>query len=273
MLQTVILHSGHRISSEKCKGNCSLWWSQPVQLQSCLLGTRDHQHISLEMRQSLPYSKARTGPMSRKQCCCSVLEWFFFLFSLKINQSCQRALTLHRQTIFHNSLLLLNPLGKCPTVLMGSHPLPSGEMMKPRAGMSARRARLRHAGDWAVPAQGLQGGPCVQSGTGDVVTQPQSSSSSLSSLILLPNCISWLNKDFPDSSLSILWPECGSKMINGTAWGETQKAERACNCSNSNLPQFPSSVKAGWSQTATKHYKHELINSHSFSNETSRLLN
>lgn len=102
-------------------------------------------HVSLEMRQGLSYSKARTGPMSRKQCCHSVFECFFF--SLKINQSCQRALTLHRHTIFHNSLLLLNLLGKCPTVLMASHPLSSREMMKPSAGMSARKSRLRHAGN------------------------------------------------------------------------------------------------------------------------------
>lgn len=88
---------------------------------------------------------------------------------------------------------------------------------------------------------------------------------------LLPNsvaqCTFSLNKDFPDSSLSVLWTECGSKMTNGTAWGETQKAERACHCSNSNLPQFPSPVKSGWSQTATEHYKHELINGHRFSDE------
>lgn len=106
-------------------------------------------HVSLEMRQGLSYSKARTGPVSRKQCCCSVFEWVFF--PLKINQSCQRALTLHRQTIFHNSLLLLNLLGKCPTVLMASHPLPSGEMMKPSAGMSARKPRLRLAGNLSLP--------------------------------------------------------------------------------------------------------------------------
>lgn len=36
MLQTVIL-TGHRISSKKCKGNCLLWWLQPVQLRFCLL--------------------------------------------------------------------------------------------------------------------------------------------------------------------------------------------------------------------------------------------
>lgn len=116
-------------------------------------------HVSLEMRQGLSDSKARTGPMSRKQCCCSVFEWFF---SLKINQSCQRALTLHRQTVFHNSLLVLNLLGKCPTVLMASQPLPSREMMKPSVGMSARKPRLRHAGDLTLPGESLQGGPSVQ---------------------------------------------------------------------------------------------------------------
>lgn len=124
-------------------------------------------HVSSEMGQGLSYSKARTGPMSRKQCCCSVFEWLFlfwvfFFFSLRINQSCQRALTLYRQTIFHNSLLLLNLLGKCPTVLMASHSPRSGEIMKPSAGMSARKARLRHAGKLTLPGQPPQGGPCAQ---------------------------------------------------------------------------------------------------------------
>lgn len=36
---------------------------------------------------------------------------------------------------------------------------------------------------------------------------------------------------------------------------------------NSILPQFPPPVKPGWSQSATKHHKHELISGHSFSDE------
>lgn len=267
MLQTVILLSENRISSEKCKGNCLLWWSQPVQLQTCLLGTRDHQHISLEMRQSLSYSKAHVQKTVLLFC-----VWVFFgvFFPLKINQRCQRALTLHRQTIFHNSLLLLNLLGKSPMVLMASHPLPSGEMMKPSAGVSARKPRLRRADDLTLPGQSLQGGACVQTwhrGCGEhpqacpALIQSHRSSSSPSFLILLLNCTSCLNKDFLDSSLSVLWTECGSKMTSGTAWGETQKTERAIPTCLS----FP--VKPGWSQTATKHYKCVLINSHNFSDE------
>lgn len=46
------------------------------------------------------------------------------VLSLKINQSCQRALTLHRQTIYHDSLPLLNLFGKRPTVLIAFSPTP-----------------------------------------------------------------------------------------------------------------------------------------------------
>lgn len=45
-------------------------------------------------------------------------------FSLKINQSSQRALTLRRQTIYHDSLPPLNLFGKHPTVLIAFAPTP-----------------------------------------------------------------------------------------------------------------------------------------------------
>lgn len=126
-------------------------------------------HVFLEMRQGLSYSKARTGPMSRKLCCCSVFECFGF-FSLKINQSCQRALTLHRQTIFHNSLLLLNLLGKCPTGLMASHPLASQEMMKPSAGMSARKPGWDMQVIELCQVRPYREDPVCSHGTGDVAS-------------------------------------------------------------------------------------------------------
>lgn len=163
MVQIVILLSGHRISSEKCTGNCLLLWSQPVQLQTCCWapGTTNTRFLRNEARPQLLQSKNWAHVQKTVLQLC---VWVFcFFFPLKINQSCQRALTLHRQTLFHNSLLLLNLLGKCPTVLMASHPLASQEMMKPSAGMSARKPRLRHAGNWTLPGQPLQGGPCAQS--------------------------------------------------------------------------------------------------------------
>lgn len=101
-------------AAENCQGclslslqpDCSTLWSAAL----------------LHAEQSRPqlFKKKRNWPNSTKQLCCCLFECLL----LKINQSCQRALTSHRQTTHHNSLPLLSLFGKGPTVSVVLSPTP-----------------------------------------------------------------------------------------------------------------------------------------------------